>query len=268
MSSTLTAAKDGLQVTDLREDAAFAARKLPPRDAAAQMDAIRRIARAFVEKPEAILQELVNAAVEVCGADSAGISVEREDAGDAEFYHWVAVAGEYSAFLDARLPRYPSACGICLHRGGPQSFQVSQAFFDILGIQAPLVTDGVLLPWNDGVTRGTIFIIAHGRTEAFDMNDCQFMQTLADFAVMGIRQQRLQTTLLQQAANAAAVEMANQLAHEINNPLQGLTNLFFLAAQGSHGEEAKVLGQRASAELHRLSALVNQLLALPSRKSE
>jgi len=268
VAPTLTPVENGLRVIDIREDAAFAARPLQARDTATQMEGIRRIARAFVEKPEAILQELVNAAVEVCGADSAGISVEDENAGDQEFYHWVATAGQYSEFLHARLPRFPSACGICLDRGAPQSFQVLQPFFDVLGIQAPLVTDGLLLPWNDGQMRGTIFIMAHGRTEAFDLFDCQFMQTLADFAVMGIRQQNLQATLLQRAADAAAMRMANDLAHEINNPLQGLTNLFFLAAQGHHGKDAKLLGEQASGEQHRLSTLVNQLLALPRSQGE
>lgn len=57
------------------------------------MVGLERLARAFVEKPETILQELVNAAVELCGADSAGISVERENRTDKHFYHWVATAG-------------------------------------------------------------------------------------------------------------------------------------------------------------------------------
>ncbi len=63
------------------------------------------LARAFVESPDTILQELVNAAVELCGADSSGISIEREDESDAEFYQWVATAGAYSGFLNATLPR-------------------------------------------------------------------------------------------------------------------------------------------------------------------
>ncbi|MGC1297955.1 MAG: GAF domain-containing protein [Alloacidobacterium sp.] len=51
---------------------------------------LQRIAHAFVEDPETILQELVKAAVELCGADSAGISIEKEDGSDKDFYHWVA----------------------------------------------------------------------------------------------------------------------------------------------------------------------------------
>jgi hypothetical protein len=256
-------ADTGLEVTDIASDAAFAARPVHHRDIVAQIEGMRRIARAFVENPETILKELVNAAVELCGADSAGISIEKEDGTDEEFYHWVATAGEYSGFLDAVLPRFPSACGICLERGQPQQFRVSDRFFDLLGVEAPLVTDGILLPWHQDETRGTIFIMAHGRTEAFDQHDCRVMQVLADFAVMGIRQQQQQAMLLDKARAAAAAAMANDLAHKINNPLQGLTNILYLAAEGHNGEDARSVGQHALGDLGKLSGLVQKLLAVP-----
>jgi signal transduction histidine kinase len=232
-----------------------------------QMEGMQRIAHAFVEKPETILQELVNAAVELCGADSAGISIEREDRTEKDFYHWVATAGQYSEFLNAILPRYPSACGVCLERERPQHFRVGQRFFDLLGIEAPLVTDGILLPWEVNETRGTIFIMAHGRTEAFDQDDCRMMQVLADFAAMGVRQQRQQKMLMEQASAAAAAAMANDLAHKINNPLQSLTNILYLAAEGQSSEDATAVGKQALGDLEKLSALVKKLLALPYRKT-
>lgn len=224
---------------------------------------MERIAQAFVESPETILQELVNAGVALCGADSAGISIEKEDRTDDQFYHWVATAGQYSPFLDAVLPRYPSACGVCLQRGRPQIFRVGQRFFDIMGITAPLVTDGILLPWEADGTRGTIFIMAHGRAEAFDEEDCRTMQILAKFASMAIRQQKQQKVIVAQASAAAAAAMANDLAHKINNPLQCLTNVLFLASEGNHGEDGKMVAREASEDLEKLSNLVKMLLALP-----
>jgi len=256
----------GLEVIDLQHDEAFAARPPHGRDIAVQIDAMERIARAFVESPETILQELVNSAVLLCGADSAGISVQEVDDSDKPFYHWVATAGAYSDFLGAILPLHPSACTICLARDGPQHFRVGQAFFDLLGIDAPLVTDGILLPWHVDETRGTIFVMAHGRTEAFNQDDCRLMQVFAGFAAMGIRQQRQHRLLLERATAAAAVAMANDLAHKINNPLQGLTNLLYLAAEGHHGEGARVLGREAEGDLKKLSSLVGTLLQLPYRE--
>ena len=227
------------------------------------MEAMQRIARTYVENPEGILQQLVDAAVELCEADSAGISVEIEGGTDANFYHWLATAGQYSSFLHAILPRYPSACGITLERCRPQRFRVSQPFFDRLGISAPLVTDGILLPWEVDGLRGTIFIMAHGRSDAFDQDDRRLMEVFANFAALGVRQRNQQKLLLEQARVAAAAAMANELAHQINNPLQSLTNILYLAAKGHYGEGARALGVEVSPDLDRLSLLVEKLLSLP-----
>jgi nitrogen-specific signal transduction histidine kinase len=105
--------------------------------------------------------------------------------------------------------------------------------------------------------------MAHGRTEAFDDDDVRMMQVLADFAAMGVRQQRQQKRLMEQASASAAAAMANKLAHRINNPLQSLTNVLYLASTGHHGEEAKTLADELSSDLERLSGLVKTLLALP-----
>jgi hypothetical protein len=261
-SATLNSSDTGLEVLNLREDATFAERRLHTRDVALQTEGVQRLARAFVDKPDTILQELVDVAVELCGADSAGISIEREDGSDKEFYHWVATAGQYSDFLNAILPRYPSACGLCLQRGEAQHFRVGQRFFEIMGIEAPLVTDGILLPWRVDGTRGTIFVMAHGRTEAFDGEDARMMQLLADFAAMGFRQQRQQRELMERTRAAAAAAMANDLAHRINNPLQALTNQLYLASSGQSTGDAKTFAAEISGDFERLSKLVRELLAL------
>jgi hypothetical protein len=253
----------GLEVLDLRADSAFARRNLHSRDIGTQMAGLQRLSSALLEQPETILQELVSAAVDLCGADSAGISIEKEDGSDQEFYHWIATAGDYSGFLNAILPRYPSACGLCLERGHPQHFTVSKKFFDILGVEAPLVTDGILLPWKAEETRGTIFVMAHGRSEAFDSNDARLMTMLADFAAMGYRQQKQQAKIIAQERAVGAAQMAHKLAHEINNPLQSMTNIAYLVEQGGTHPDSKMLGHELSKDIHRLSGLVREILSLP-----
>jgi hypothetical protein len=258
----------GLEVVDLTDQTVYSGRRLHSRNGAVQMEGLHRLALAFVENPETILQELVNAAVRLCGADSAGISIEREGRTDEHYYRWIATAGEYSGFLDASLPRYPSACTVCLERGGPQLFRVKDRFFEILGIEAPLVTDGILLPWQVEEMRGTIFVISHSRSEAFDSEDLHLMQILASFAAMGLRQQRQREKLLAQARASAAAAMANDLAHKINNPLQSLLNLLYLAKQRDGVGDEKSLALRLDAEFERLSCLVKDLLELPRRALE
>lgn len=250
----------GLDVVDLQTDAAFGRRRLHLRDLASHLEGVNRLVQVFAGNTETILQQLVNIAVDLCGADSAGISIEQPDSPDEQFYLWVATAGQYSGFMDAKLPRYPSACGVTLERGRPQIFRVSQKFFDRMGVHAPTVTDGILLPWKAGKTRGTIWIMAHGRDEAFDREDCTMMQVLADFAATGVNLQQQQQLLLDQARTESAAAMANHLAHQINNPLQGLMQSVFLFGQG--GPESAFFAEQAMGNVVKLSELARNLLSV------
>ena len=132
-----------------------------------------------------------------------------------------------------------------------------------MSVEAETVTDGLLLPWQVEGKRGTIWILAHGRQEAFDAADCELMQLLANFAAMAVRQQSQQKLLLQQAGVAAAAAMANELAHKINNPLQSLTNMLYLAREGQAKTDTRAMALELSPVLQRISSLVAQLLTLP-----
>ena len=110
-------------------DNAFARRNLHWRDIGTQMAGLQRLSRALVEQPDTILQELVNAAVDLCGADSAGISIEKEDGSDQEFYHWIATAGDYQGSLNAILPRYPSARRLMLRTWTPAALHCREEVF-------------------------------------------------------------------------------------------------------------------------------------------
>jgi signal transduction histidine kinase len=253
-------ANTGLEVVDLYSDPSFRDRLPRFRNPAKQFAGMRRLARAFVENPETILQELVNMAVELCEAESAGISLQSRDEQGEASYRWVATAGQYQRFLNAILPSFPSACGLTIERRQPQLFRVSQQFFDRMGVNAPVVTDGILIPWEVEGTCGTIWIMSHERTQAFDAEDSRIMELLADFAAMAIRQDQQQKRLMEQANAAAAAAMANQLAHQINNPLQSMTSALYLASQQLGGNRQYL--ELASEQLEHLSSLVKKILAL------
>jgi len=252
----------GLQVSNLHDDPLFARRRLHIRDAALQMEGMDRLAGAFIESPATILQVLVDSAIDLCGADSAGISLQQKDDNEVVSYRWVATSGQYASFADAVLPSRPSACGLCIERNCPQIFSVDQRFFDHMGVQANIVRDGLLLPWQVDEVHGTIWIMAHEREEAFDRGDVRIMQVLANFAAMGIRQERQQASLMRQANSAAAAAMANNLAHEINNPLQVLTNVLYLAEQEGSKVDTRMLARDMSTDLGKLSEIVRKIFAL------
>jgi GAF domain-containing protein len=251
-----------MEIIDLRTSAEFAQRQHSSHNIVREIQAVQRLAHVFATHPRRILLELVSISMDLCAADSAGITIE-ELAPDGETQlRWLETAGIYAQFLGAVLPRGFSPCGTCLARSQPQLFRVSKLYLDTIGVDAPPVTDGLLIPWEVDQTRGTLWIIAHHSGSLFDSQDYRILQCLADFAAIAIRHHAQQQALTEQAAATAAANMANQLAHRINNPLQSLTNNVFLAAQG--GADANAFARQASDDLIKLSALVSELLHLPT----
>ena len=98
--------------------------------------------------------------------------------------------------------------------------------------------------------------------EAFDESDVRLMEMLANFAAMGFKQQAQQKRLVAQERAAAAAMMANELAHQINNPLQSMTNMAYMVESGT-SEDPKSLGAGLSQEIRQLSRLVEKILLLP-----
>ena len=264
MSSTSgNAEASGMEVVNLQDNREFARRRVRPHDSNVEIEAMHRLAHVFALSPSRILRELTEVSVSVCGADSAGVSLE-EVLPDGEVqFRWVATAGIYAPYLDGVLPRFYSPCGTCLERHQAQLFRVSQAYLNGIGIEAPAVTDGLLIPWQVDQVRGTIWIVAHQSYELFDREDFRILQGLSYFAAIAVRHQHQQRIVTERAASTAAAEMARELAHQINNPLQSLMNTVFLASHGDPAAEA--FAREVNPDLHRLSALVQQLLNLPAQ---
>lgn len=63
-------------------------------------------------------------------------------------------------------------------------------------------------------------------------------------------------------ANVAVAELASELAHQLNNPLEALTNLLYLAKKAAHDNELRNMLDDAESQLARLSTVVRSLLTL------
>ena len=66
---------------------------------------------------------------------------------------------------------------------------------------------------------------------------------------------------LRRTTLAATGKLANAIAHEINNPLEALTNLIFLAKMSDDMVFVQDLLERAGAELERIARITKQTLA-------
>jgi hypothetical protein len=208
----------GLEVIDLHKHSNFTQRQLHTRDMTTQMECLRLLCHAFLDSPDTMLQEVVNSGIHLCGADSAGISLAQPERSEAQYFLWVAVAGEWSSLANSTLPHYPSACGVCLDRGTPQVMRVGKLFFDLMGVKARPVTDGILLPWKIGDIQGTIWLGAHERSEAFDLADLRILESLADFARLGILRKLQDGTPISHIGNLENFAIANSASEGKNAP--------------------------------------------------
>ena len=245
----------GMSLRDLLADPGFPLRAKKPRQPNAESMALRRLSRAFTLDPETVLQDLVNIAVEFCGADSAGISLEEPEN---RTFKWIVVAGSFAPYLGGRTPRNYSPCGTCLDSGRPQLYRVTKPYYDHLGVTAEPIIDGMLIQWSSELLRGTLWSVSHSSEDAFCSEDYELLRSLADFASLILQHQHQEKLLREAACNRSVAEMAHKLAHRINNPLQSLTNTIFLARQGKENIDEHLV--QAEVELKRLSHQVALLL--------
>ncbi|MBB6146103.1 GAF domain-containing protein [Silvibacterium bohemicum] len=250
----------GMEFRDLLSDPAFLGRTGKKRDFQQPFDALRRVTEVFASRPADVLQELVNVAMTCCGADSAGISLQEPDEEGKPTFRWVAIAGTFSAYLQGRTPRFFSPCGSCLDSGRPHLYRVTKPYYDFLGVQAEPITDGMLIPWEADQIRGTIWAVSHTSRDAFELPDYELLKSLSDYVGVIMRQQKLDQKAREIARAQASTDRAHEMAHQINNPLQSLTNTMFLASLD--GPNAKSYLRSALVELDSLSERVRRLLAL------
>lgn len=256
----LDVSDSGMELRDLLKDDDFARRSGRKRNFQQPFEALSRITRVFAERPNDILQELVQVAVNCCGADSAGISLEEPNEAGEPTFRWVAIAGSFAQYLHGRTPRFFSPCGTCLDLGRPQLYSLTKPYYDFLGVNAEPITEGILIPWEADGIRGTIWVISHQRGEVFERQDYELVKSLADFIAITMRQRKMDEKAREAAKAKASADRAHQIAHEINNPLQKLTNTIFLA-QRREPDSGKYLDVAAN-ELTALSERVKELLAL------
>jgi PAS domain S-box-containing protein len=86
------------------------------------------------------------------------------------------------------------------------------------------------------------------------------VQAIACATIETTQQKRAELALLQAEKLAAVGRMASSIAHEINNPLESVINLIYLARGHAILPEVKSLLQTADEELRRVSIIATQTL--------
>jgi signal transduction histidine kinase len=151
-------------------------------DFAAVNNALVRLGQTMADSPERVLQQLVDTALELCRAQSAGLSLLEEENGR-KIFRWHGVAGEYAPYRWDTTPREFSPCGTVLDTDQMQLMSGLDRHFTYFSAVRPRISEALLVPFHvDGQAVGTIWVISHDPERQFDAEDGRVMSTLSDFA--------------------------------------------------------------------------------------
>jgi PAS domain S-box-containing protein len=170
--------------------------------------ALHTLARQLVNQPETMLQSLVDMAVDLCNAGTAGVSLLETTPNGEEVFRWNVLAGTLAPYVGGTTPRNFSPCGVCLERGTPQLFSHPEQYFTYFqAANTPIVEGLVLALIADNHALGSIWIMSHNLTRHFDAEDVRVMTSLADFtaAALLLNQRQTQELLAKNAQLEAEV---------------------------------------------------------------
>lgn len=185
-------------------------------DYRAESETMAVLVEALASRPDELALALANAAMQLTGADSAGLSLEQEHEGK-PIFRWIATAGEYSKYLNGTMPRRFSPCGCVLAKNGPMLLRDPVKVFSYIEALHTPAREVLLVPfYESGTAVGTVWIVHHD-DQAFDAEDLRLVGVLTKFA--GAAMQTVGLARSYQEADEQKDKFLAVLAHELRNPL-------------------------------------------------
>lgn len=214
--------------------------------------AIQDLANEMAEHPDEVLPRLVKLAMNICEADSAGVSVLDNDA---KVFRWLGLQGALSVFEGATTPRHHSPCGICLDCDRPILMERPERVYDWIADAKIAVPELLLVPLfvKGGEPLGTLWMVARAGRQ-FDRGHVRVLSELAAFTGIALRmiqsEERLKKTLDEQAT------LTKEMSHRVKNVFAIANGLIRVSARNAASKEdlAESLTGRlqALAEAHAL----------------
>jgi len=201
---------------------------------AAENAAMLELVRVLATAPEAVVQRLVETAMSLTGADSAGLSLVDSEDGD-EVFRWIATAGEYARYANGTMPRHFSPCGEVLRQGRPLLMRQVGLAYPYVGQLHASPDNALLVPFAEGGRLiGTVWVVNHDAARDFDTEDVRIVSSLSVFA------SAVNSTVgLMRQLQARQIEQAHEL-EDSERELRDTRLLHALAARliGSDGGSA------------------------------
>ncbi|MBW4528545.1 MAG: GAF domain-containing protein, partial [Phormidium tanganyikae FI6-MK23] len=180
-------------------------------DFAAESQALRTLAQHLMDEPQSMLKTLVRLALDLCRADTVGVSLLETAPDETSFLRWVAISGALEALEQSTIPSNFSPCGTTLACNQPQLYSYPERFFTYLYHPQFPVVEGLVIPLcvNDQAL-GTLWIVSHHEERHFDAEDQRLMMSVGGFTAAALHslQQRQQTA-------ATALRQSEQFNQQI-----------------------------------------------------
>lgn len=177
MSSTTDRLVGGVDEVLITDELTSRPSRVP--DYEAESRALGLLAQEMATNPRGVLQLSAELAMELCHADSAGISI-LEPGGTSDMLRWHATAGGFAPNLHGTMPRQASPCGTVMERDCVLLFNEAERFFPALRGVEPRIYENLLAPWHvEGTAVGTLWVIKHTPEGQFDAEDARVLESLA-----------------------------------------------------------------------------------------
>src|ERR1700728_2917588 len=151
------------------------------RDPREEAESLQRLARVMARKPHKLVETLLEMALHLCGAGTAGISLLEERPEAESVFRWTHLAGTLEGYVGKVKPKNFSPSAICLDLGSPQLFSYPARYFEYFRDVNPPIVETLIfpLPISEEI-RGTLWIVSHNESVQFDSEDVRLMTALAE----------------------------------------------------------------------------------------
>jgi two-component sensor histidine kinase len=207
-------------------------RTTAPRNHLREKLAIQDIAERMSDQPTEILPQLVKLAMEISGAESAGISILEQDK---ELFRWFGLAGVLAAFEGATTPRNDSPCGVCLDFDGPILMDRPERVYAWIADANITVPEVLLVPLRvkGRGAIGTLWLVAK-EPGHFDLGHAQAMTELSAFAGVALRMIQTEERL-NQSLHAQEV-LTREMSHRVKNLFALTASMIRMSDRTSHSQ--------------------------------
>jgi two-component sensor histidine kinase len=191
--------------------------------------ALQDLARYMSDEPSKVLPRLVQLAMELCGAGSAGVSILEPETNQ---FRWFGLSGILSVFEGEKTPRDNSPCGVCLDIEGPVLMERPERAFDWIRDANISVPEVLLVPLSrtglDAI--GTLWVVSD-RVGHFNSGHARLLTELASFAAMALRM--IQTEEQLHAALHQQEVLTREMSHRVKNLFSLMAGMVRMSRRGA-----------------------------------